>query len=50
MITNYKCMDCDKYIVCSWRRIIENIFNDDTEMGKNIAIIIDNCREYDKVD
>ncbi len=49
MIINYKCVDCKKYIVCGWRKFIERNFSDDTDMGKDITIVIKHCREYEEV-
>lgn len=49
MINNYKCLDCNKYIVCSWRKILDDVFGEESEMGKNVTITMDYCRENNEV-
>lgn len=49
MIINYNCQDCKKYIVCDWRKILERILNDDTDMGKSICMELKYCEEFDEV-
>jgi hypothetical protein len=50
MIINYTCPHCRKYIVCGWRKFIERNFSDDTDMGKDITITINHCKEFDEIE